>query len=290
MKTCPQCGAENLDAATSCRLCDVTLESQISSQDSPDTCPNCKAINEAGSLFCQRCGSRLQEDEQSQDSRQTQAENIDGRETAGSTSEGSAIDLPPDVPVESFKQPPASQEDAPTGEPKPPEESKSETASPPPFEQADLTIKTDPHPTTSIDYDRNTRIVCDSCGAVQFNGGMFCTSCGEEISALAIARKRSHKEKKAAPVLTIITEGGQDGQTFTLDREKTLIGRNQGEITFSHDGFMSGRHASVIEREGKHFLIDENSRNGTFIRISEEVTLQSGDRILLGKQIFEFKI
>ncbi|MCI0491009.1 MAG: FHA domain-containing protein [Blastocatellia bacterium] len=145
---------------------------------------------------------------------------------------------------------------------------------------------------TNVDHDRDrdTHIVCDSCGAVQLDGGLFCTTCGEELSALALARKRSREPRRAIPSLTLITEGGQDGRVYKLDREDTIIGRSEGEITFPHDGFMSGRHARIIEREGRYFLVDENSRNGTFIRINSEVTLETDDRILIGKQIFQLVI
>jgi pSer/pThr/pTyr-binding forkhead associated (FHA) protein len=51
---------------------------------------------------------------------------------------------------------------------------------------------------------------------------------------------------------------------------------------------MSGQHAKVVEREGRYFLVDEQSRNGTFIRIREEIELKPGDTFLVGKQVFKF--
>ncbi|HXG66568.1 MAG TPA: FHA domain-containing protein, partial [Blastocatellia bacterium] len=60
------------------------------------------------------------------------------------------------------------------------------------------------------------------------------------------------------------------------------------DLTFPHDVYLSGRHARVIERDGRYFLVDQNSRNGTFIRISKEVELKPGDIFLVGKQVFRF--
>jgi pSer/pThr/pTyr-binding forkhead associated (FHA) protein len=90
-------------------------------------------------------------------------------------------------------------------------------------------------------------------------------------------------------VLQLITEGGQVGEIHKLDRPETFIGRVDGDVIFPHDGFMSSRHARVIERGGRYFLCDQNSRNGTFIRIDREAELKAGDMFLVGKQLFRFE-
>jgi pSer/pThr/pTyr-binding forkhead associated (FHA) protein len=89
--------------------------------------------------------------------------------------------------------------------------------------------------------------------------------------------------------LHLVMEGGQPGEIYDLAGD-TVIGRNNGEITFPHDGFMSGRHARIERRGSSFILTDEGSRNGTFIKIKGEVELQPGDMILVGKQLFRFEI
>jgi hypothetical protein len=37
-------------------------------------------------------------------------------------------------------------------------------------------------------------------------------------------------------------------------------------------------------------LVDDDSRNGTFIRINGEVELKPGDMILIGRQLFRFEV
>ena len=69
-----------------------------------------------------------------------------------------------------------------------------------------------------------------------------------------------------------------------------MIGRSNGEITFPHDGFMSGRHARIERRGTRFILTDEGSRNGTFVKIKGEIELNSGDTILVGKQLFRFEV
>ena len=101
--------------------------------------------------------------------------------------------------------------------------------------------------------------------------------------------KERQAEKPAAPNLKLIPEGGEVGDSFTLDRQKTTIGRSRADITFPHDGFMSGLHARIVERNGHYYLVDENSRNGTFIRILEAIELKPGDMLIVGKQVFKFE-
>ncbi len=88
--------------------------------------------------------------------------------------------------------------------------------------------------------------------------------------------------------LRLITENGEKGEAFDLKAE-TVIGRMQGDITFSHDGFMSGRHARIVQDGTDFILLDEGSRNGVFVRIKKEVKLEPGDYILIGRQLFQFE-
>lgn len=89
--------------------------------------------------------------------------------------------------------------------------------------------------------------------------------------------------------LHLVMEGGQPGEVYDLEDE-TVIGRNNGAITFPHDGFMSGRHARIERRGSTFVLTDEGSRNGTFVKIKGEVELKPGDTILVGKQLFRFEV
>ena len=89
--------------------------------------------------------------------------------------------------------------------------------------------------------------------------------------------------------LLLIMEGGEVGETFGLRPAETVIGRIDGDIKFPHDGYMSSRHARILQRNGRFFLIDNNSRNGTFVKIHQEVELHPGDVVLVGKQLFRFE-
>jgi hypothetical protein len=143
---------------------------------------------------------------------------------------------------------------------------------------------------TMVNQGSMSGVLCTQCGQSNTVGSAFCASCG---APLTFGGKTMVISSQAAPEvvkgkLHLVMEGGQPGEVYELDDE-TIIGRSSGEITFPHDGFMSGRHAKIEKRGSNFILSDEGSRNGTFIKTKGEVELKSGDMILVGKQLFRFE-
>jgi hypothetical protein len=132
-------------------------------------------------------------------------------------------------------------------------------------------------------------INCPSCGRMNTPGSSFCATCGSALPNLEQGAA-PQMSRGVNPKLRLIQEGGGDGEIYKLDTDETIIGRNNGDIRFPHDGYMSGRHARIIRRGENFVLVDENSRNGTFKRIDGEVELKAGDIILIGKQLFRFEL
>lgn len=328
MKTCPKCGIENTQTAASCYRCAAPLEGPddllgvradtpfadslpptviISGQEAqhqhgPSSdygghiiCPNCEVGNEPDWLFCQECGYRLP---------RPQAAPPDpprGRADFAPTQEPPPTVLAQPMP-EQFRQDPnriplrqmppelfetrssENLEDIDPG-PRRPVSREVEKSIPPEtsFPPADAAPQSDRKRMT-------TTIICTTCGTIQSGNGFFCNSCGAKLSSMAMKRiKERQAERASPPTLKQITEGGQVGDSYSLEREKTTIGRSRADITFPHDGFMSGLHARIVERDGRYYLIDENSRNGTFIQIHEEIELKPGDMLIVGKQVFKFE-
>jgi hypothetical protein len=128
---------------------------------------------------------------------------------------------------------------------------------------------------------------CPQCGHQNDQASAFCSNCG---AVLTVAQTIVMSSVVAPPKgrLHLVMEGGQQGEVYDLSDE-TVIGRTQGEITFPHDGFMSGRHARIERRGASFMLVDEGSRNGTFVKLKGEIELKPGDMILVGKQLFRFE-
>ena len=301
MKTCPKCGGENLIAATVCRLCATALpaaqvpvvpkevaapaasSSGVASRSNSPTssvrggvCPACQAANDPDSLFCEHCGNRLTGPAHEMDSRsQMKAAGEAARVVETPThSSGQAPDMEASLRPAGSNSDPSRQVRGARKEPS----AKSTTETGPQV----------PARHSARNLGMATSVVCDACGSIQPMGGAFCADCGAQLSVGAIARALSVAESKSKGSLNLITDGGEVGETYQLDRTETVIGRGEGDVIFPHDGYMSSRHARIIARGARYFLTDEGSRNGTFIRINKEVELQPGDTFLIGKQVLRF--
>ena len=192
-------------------------------------------------------------------------------------SEMRTVEAPPPKPTGPTPPLPVQEKSASTSPPKP---------STPPPSSAPLP----PAEATTTHGQSMSGAVCAQCGQNNSVGSAFCANCGAPMT-FGKTMVISSQPPPAAPIgrLHLVMEGGQAGEVYELTGD-TVIGRNDGKITFPHDGFMSGRHAR-IERRGSSFILsDEGSRNGTFIKTKGEVELKPGDMILVGKQLFRFEV
>jgi pSer/pThr/pTyr-binding forkhead associated (FHA) protein len=87
-----------------------------------------------------------------------------------------------------------------------------------------------------------------------------------------------------------ITPAGVTRDVYHISRNEVVLGREQGDIVFSDDEFMSRRHAQVSLRSARGRLEDLGSSNGTFIRLRGPHTLASGDLIRLGDELLRFEL
>lgn len=153
-----------------------------------------------------------------------------------------------------------------------------------------------PAPESTQHVQSVSGVLCSQCGQTSNANSTFCANCGAPFTfgrTMVISSEAGEARQPAPPPirgrLHLVMEGGQPGEIYELGDE-TSIGRSTGQITFPHDGFMSGRHARIVRRGGKYALSDEGSRNGTFVKIKGEIELEPGDMILVGKQLFRFEV
>jgi pSer/pThr/pTyr-binding forkhead associated (FHA) protein len=77
----------------------------------------------------------------------------------------------------------------------------------------------------------------------------------------------------------------QVANAYLLHNADVFLGRERGEILFPKDGFVSSSHAVISDRNGRAFLKDLGSSNGTFVRLRHDVELRDGDLFLLGRNL-----
>ena len=68
------------------------------------------------------------------------------------------------------------------------------------------------------------------------------------------------------------------------------IGREDGDLNFPGDIYMSAKHATVESSGDKFILTDHDSRNGTYIRIKTERALTHGDYIFIGRKLLRVEL
>lgn len=85
--------------------------------------------------------------------------------------------------------------------------------------------------------------------------------------------------------------GGELGIIVRARGDSVTLGREGNDLNFPDDPFISGRHAEVtIGPDGVFTVTDTGSKNGTFVRISDEAPLVHGDYVFLGQQLLRVEI
>ena len=97
---------------------------------------------------------------------------------------------------------------------------------------------------------------------------------------------------RKAYVFTLVQllAGGGEGLVYCAVGP-SLVGREECQVNFPLDVFMSGTHARIdVAGDGSLTLADEGSKNGTFVRIKQQQPLVHGDYVFLGKQLLRVEI
>ncbi|MEO7095643.1 MAG: FHA domain-containing protein, partial [Polyangiales bacterium] len=75
-----------------------------------------------------------------------------------------------------------------------------------------------------------------------------------------------------------------------LAGEEIVLGREEGDIVFRDDAFMSRRHAAVTWDGKKAQITDLGSSNGTFVRITGPTPIKHGDHVRMGDQLLRIEL
>jgi hypothetical protein len=100
----------------------------------------------------------------------------------------------------------------------------------------------------------------------------------------------AHVRPLAASHLVVLAPDELRGATITLTDEVTIGRAANCTLPLPTDTFLSSLHARVFEQDGATHVEDLGSTNGTWVndeRITDPVTVQTGDRIQVGGTVFE---
>lgn len=85
------------------------------------------------------------------------------------------------------------------------------------------------------------------------------------------------------------------GEKVTINKERFAIGRERGRVDYCiSDNTAVGRtHAIIVNRGGNAYVVDQNSRNCTYVNdvragANQEVKIKSGDKITFADEAFTY--
>lgn len=115
----------------------------------------------------------------------------------------------------------------------------------------------------------------------------------EKVDTLRIKKDPEDTHKiwtgEARAHILYLTDVKNPGQTFQAPmKDSVIIGRNarEADIVLDYDRSVSGRHCRIREKDGKFYVEDLQSSNGSLlngIRLLEEMEIYSGSILTLGR-------
>jgi pSer/pThr/pTyr-binding forkhead associated (FHA) protein len=91
-----------------------------------------------------------------------------------------------------------------------------------------------------------------------------------------------------ARIVQLIPSGGYRDVRHLVGDE-VVLGREEGEIVFRDDAFMSRRHAAITWDGKRALLTDLGSSNGTFVRLTGPTSIKHGDHVRMGDQLMRIE-
>jgi pSer/pThr/pTyr-binding forkhead associated (FHA) protein len=132
---------------------------------------------------------------------------------------------------------------------------------------------------------------CTRCSSPVGLATNFCAVCGAPLGEVAPARRAAPGAARAGNTvtLTLLDDSGSSLNRFERRSPDTTIGRQDGDIRFPDDVFMSPLHAKISWEHDGLVVRDLGSRNGTWVFLEAPHRLLDGDLLLIGSQVIRFR-
>src|SRR2546430_426130 len=132
---------------------------------------------------------------------------------------------------------------------------------------------------------------CGRCGSPVGPATRFCATCGAPVGDPVPARRVSPGAPRSGGSITLVLldDAGTPAQRFERTAPDTTIGRQDGDIRFPDDGFLSPLHAKISWEQDALVVRDLGSRNGTWVFLEAPHRLLDGDLLLIGSQVIRFR-
>ncbi|HIZ36869.1 MAG TPA: FHA domain-containing protein [Candidatus Ruania gallistercoris] len=105
-------------------------------------------------------------------------------------------------------------------------------------------------------------------------------------------RRPARGRSRGGPTRLRVTAGPLNGTTLALGASAILIGRAPGSTLVLDDDYCSNRHARIFPQDGRWWVEDLGSRNGTYLgtaQVTDPVPVEVGVPIHLGQTAIELQ-
>jgi len=147
---------------------------------------------------------------------------------------------------------------------------------------------------------------CPECGFQNPEAANYCSKCG---ALLMRDEPGSHTTMTFTPeqeadedglsladlrvegtALVVRSGGGRAGETFAIEGDRVVVGREPDTDVFLDDVTVSRRHAVLVHEADGYTIEDQGSLNGTYVnrRRVEHARLEDGDEVQIGKYRMTF--
>lgn len=139
-------------------------------------------------------------------------------------------------------------------------------------------------------------VSCFRCQSQNPSDRLFCTSCGYELAdRKAVVDRIMGPNNRPILARFLIQNGQMAGRFFRFHQALTTIGRTNGNDLIISGRTVSRRHARLWFENGRWYLADQQSVNGTFVnnarlQPNQPIVLNDGDVLNFGDEIVLFNI
>jgi pSer/pThr/pTyr-binding forkhead associated (FHA) protein len=147
--------------------------------------------------------------------------------------------------------------------------------------------------------DTGVIVRCARCRARIPVDAKQCPMCGHIVKPAAerkgdarAARETtqiSAKRKVAGYLISVSAVDGRETVKVPIFEGKNTLGRERSDLQFPEDDLLSPQHLVVEVTEGAPLLKCLGSRNGTFVRLLDQVLLEHGDTFRVGQQLLRYE-
>jgi hypothetical protein len=86
--------------------------------------------------------------------------------------------------------------------------------------------------------------------------------------------------------VSVMIDGVRAVEGYPISDDTFTVGREQGDLTFPLDGYVSSAHCRIFGDDSGVYLEDLGSSNGTYLRIRSGTLVSFETLILVGQQLF----